>query len=211
MFLARRHPGRHDQQAMSSGPIHRLLESIRACRVCAEHLPHEPRPVLRISTTARLLIVGQAPGRRVHTTGIPFNDPSGDRLRMWMGVDRATFYDTRRVAIVPMGFCYPGKDASGDLPPRPECAATWRDQVLSLLPRIELTLAIGQYAIAWHLKGRAKETLAETVRAWRDYAPDVMPLPHPSPRNNLWLRRHPWFESEIAPALQRRVGKLING
>jgi uracil-DNA glycosylase len=186
-------------------PLETLLEEVRACRLCEDHLPAGPRPVLRVSNTARLLIVGQAPGRRVHETGIPFNDPSGDRLRDWLGLDRDTFYDERRIAIVPMGFCYPGTGKSGDLPPRPECAQAWRRKLLAHLGEVELTLAIGQYAINWHLAGHAKKTLTETVRSWRDHWPALVPLPHPSPRNNLWLRKNPWFETEVVPAIRERV------
>lgn len=186
-----------------------LLKEVLACRICAPHLLHEPRPVLRINPTARLLIVGQAPGRRVHETGIPFNDPSGDRLRDWLGIDKETFHDVRRVAIVPMGFCYPGTGRSGDLPPRPECATAWRKPLLGHLKNVGLTLAIGQYAIAWHLGGKAKATLTETVKSWQDYWPDLMPLPHPSPRNNIWLKRNPWFEAETVPALRRRVSEFF--
>lgn len=189
--------------------LQRLLGEVRACRLCEEHLPHGPRPVLRVASSARLLIVGQAPGRRVHETGIPFNDPSGDRLRDWLGIDRDTFYDERRIAIIPMGFCYPGTGKSGDLPPRPECAEAWRAKLLGHLKKIEFTLAIGQYAIAWHLGDQAKSTLTGTVRAWEDYWPALVPLPHPSPRNNLWLRRNPWFEQEIVPAIRERVRALL--
>ena len=182
-----------------------LLKEVRACRLCDAHLPSGPRPVLRASNTARLLIVGQAPGRRVHETGIPFNDPSGDRLRDWLGLDWETFYDERRIAIVPMGFCYPGAGKSGDLPPRPECAEAWRAKLLAHLGNIELTLAIGRYAIDWHLGEHVKKTLTETVRDWRDHLATLVPLPHPSPRNNLWLRRNPWFEKEVIPIVRERV------
>ncbi len=185
-----------------------LLEEVRACTLCARDLPNAPRPVLRMQKTARILVAGQAPGRRVHDTGIPFNDPSGERLRAWMGMDRDAFYDEARMAIIPMGFCYPGTGKSGDFPPRPECAQQWRVRLLAQLPGLELTLAIGQYAIAYHLKGRAQKNLTETVRHWRDYWPEVLPLPHPSPRNNLWLKKNPWFEEEVIPALRARVAAL---
>lgn len=184
-----------------------LLAEIRACQRCV--LPLGPRPVLAASPTARLLIAGQAPGTRVHTTGIPWNDPSGDRLRDWLGLDRATFYDATRIAIVPMGFCYPGRAGGGDAPPRPECAPTWRDAVLAHMPHITLTLAIGRYAQAWHLRGRERPTLGETVAAWASYAPDVLPLPHPSPRNRRWLRDRPWFEADVVPMLRARVADLL--
>jgi uracil-DNA glycosylase len=189
---------------MTVAALDRLLEEVRACRICESHLPHGVRPVLRAGSTATILVAGQAPGRRVHESGIPFDDPSGDRLREWMGITAETFYDTRRIAIIPMGFCYPGTGRSGDLPPRPECAETWRARLLAALPSIRLTLAIGQYAIRWHVES-ARRNLTETVRAWREYAPDTLPLPHPSPRNNLWLRNNPWFEDEVLPSLRQRV------
>lgn len=185
-----------------------LLSEVRHCTLCAEHLPLGPRPVVQASSQARLLIVGQAPGRRVHETGIPFNDPSGDRLRAWMGIDREAFYDERQVAILPMGFCYPGTGKSGDLPPRPECAPAWRDLLLSHLTNIELTLAIGQYAQAWHLGG-PKRSVTETVRQWETFWPEVIPLPHPSPRNNRWLTRNPWFEESVLPRLRARVSEIL--
>jgi uracil-DNA glycosylase len=188
----------------------RLLKDIRACRLCAEHLPHEPRPVLRAAPTARLVIAGQAPGTRVHASGMPFTDPSGDRLRDWLGIDKETFYDDARVAIVPMGFCFPGLDAKGgDLPPRKECAPAWREKVFANLKEIELTLLVGSYAQAWHLKGRGKPTLTETVKAWRQYGPKFLPLPHPSWRNNGWIKKNPWFEEELLPHLRRRVSRIL--
>ncbi|MFM0285874.1 uracil-DNA glycosylase family protein [Paraburkholderia megapolitana] len=190
-------------------PLDTLLREIRACTVCAAHLPHGPRPVVRASTKARILIVGQAPGARVHASGIPWNDASGKRLRTWLDVDDTTFYDETQFAIVPMGFCYPGKGKSGDLPPRPECAPLWLDRVLALMPHIELTLLIGQYAQRHFLAERRKESLADTVAAWRDYAPAVIALPHPSPRNVAWFVRHPWFDREILPMLRARVGELL--
>ncbi len=187
-----------------------LIGRIRACRLCAPHLPHDPRPVLRASSTARLCIAGQAPGTRVHRSGLPFNDPSGDRLRRWMGIDRDQFYDTGRVAIVPMGFCFPGlDDKGGDLPPRKECAREWRAALFALMPRIELTLLVGRYAQNWHLQKRTHATLTATVAAWRDYLPDYLPLPHPSWRNNAWLKKNPWFEEEVLPELRRRVAELV--
>ena len=184
-----------------------LLAKVRACRAC--DLPHEPRPVVRASPTARLLIAGQAPGTRVHESGIPFDDRSGDRLRDWMGVDRETFYDTARIAIVPMGFCFPGQDAKGgDLPPRRECAPLWRARIMAALPNVELTLVIGQYAQAWHLGKAARPTLTDTVRNWQVYLPRALPLPHPSWRNTAWLKRNPWFEAEILPVLRHEVRRL---
>jgi uracil-DNA glycosylase len=187
-----------------------LLARVRACRLCAASLPLGPRPVLRAAETARLLIVGQAPGTKVHATGIPWNDPSGDRLRDWLGLDRATFYDEARVAIVPMGFCYPGRLAQGgDAPPRPECAPAWHDAVLAHLPRRRLTLLVGAYAQARYLGARRGASVAETVQRWRDVASAFMPLPHPSWRTRAWAARHPWFERDVLPALRRRVRQAL--
>lgn len=186
-----------------------LLADIRACRACEAHLPLGPNPVLRVHSAAKILIVGQAPGTRVHATGIPWNDPSGDRLRDWLGIGREVFYDERQFAIIPMGLCYPGKGRSGDLPPRPECAALWFDALLSHLPERQLTLLIGQYAQAHYLGARRQASLTETVRRWRDYAPDFFPLPHPSPRNTLWLKKNPWFEAEVVPTMRDRIRELI--
>jgi uracil-DNA glycosylase len=195
--------------------LDRLSQEIRACRICAETpngraLPHEPRPVFRVSRTARICIAGQAPGTRVHASGTPFTDPSGDRLRGWMGVTPEEFYDVSRIAIVPMGFCFPGLDAKGgDLPPRRECAPLWRGPLFEMMPQIELVLAIGQYAQAWHLGPARKKRLTETVTAWREYYPRCLPLPHPSWRNNAWLKRNPWFEEELLPVLRRDVRCLL--
>jgi uracil-DNA glycosylase len=185
-----------------------LLEEVRACTLCATHLPLGPRPVLQAHPDARILIAGQAPGSKVHASGIPFQDASGDRLRDWLGVDERTFYDPRRIAILPMGFCYPGTGKSGDLPPRPECAPAWRMKLLAMLSNIKLTLVIGQYAQAWHLREEQGPTLTDTVQAWRKYWPSSLPLPHPSPRNNIWLKRNPWFEREVLPPLRRKVQQL---
>ena len=186
-----------------------LLESVRECRLCEKSLPLGPRPVLQIDPQAKILIAGQAPGRRVHMSGIPFDDPSGARLREWLGVSSETFYDPTKVAILPMGFCYPGSGKSGDLPPRPECAETWRQQLLSSLGHVELTLLIGQFAQRWHL-GRVDKNLTETVRAWRDYGPGIIPLPHPSPRNNIWLKRNPWFSESLLPSLKIMTEEALN-
>lgn len=180
----------------------RLLREVRACRACEGKIP-EPRPILVAHRDARILIVGQAPGRKVHETGIPWNDASGERLRAWLGVDRETFYDPRRFAIIPMGFCYPGKGPSGDLPPRRECAELWLERLLAALPNIELKILIGQYAHAYYLGQRRKKTLTATVRAWREYWPDCLPLPHSSPRNTAWFKYNPWLEKEVIPALHR--------
>lgn len=189
----------------SARTLKKLLTEVRACRACEPHLPLGPKPVIRASHTARLLIVGQAPGTRVHASGLSWNDPSGDRLRDWMAIDREVFYDEARIAVLPMGFCYPGKGARGDLPPRPECAALWRAPLHAALPQIEFTLLIGQYAQRYYLGKRRKATLADTVHAWREYLPHYLPLPHPSPRNILWFRRNPWFEREVVPALRAQV------
>lgn len=188
-----------------------LLKKIRECRVCAAHLPHEPKPVLRAHNNARLLLVGQAPGRRVHETGIPWNDPSGDTLREWLQLTREQFYDERQIAIVPAGFCYPGKGKSGDLPPRPECAPLWHPPLLAAMPKIKLTLLIGSYAQAFYLKEHAKPTLTQTVANYNEYLPSFLPLPHPSPRNRLWLRRNPWFAEEVLPILREQVSKALSG
>lgn len=190
--------------------LSRLLREVRGCRRCEASLPLGPRPVLRAHPGARLLIVGQAPGTRVHETGIPWNDRSGDRLRDWLGLDRETFYDESRVAIVPMGFCYPGvAPRGGDNPPRPECAPLWHDRLLAGMPAIELTLLIGSYAQARYLGARRARTMTGTVAAWREHLPGHLPLPHPSWRNTAWLRRHPWFERELVPELRDRVGALL--
>lgn len=181
----------------------------RACELCAKHLPLGPRPVFQIGRNAKILIAGQAPGRRVHETGIPFDDPSGERLRAWMGIDASVFYDPNKIAILPMGFCYPGTGKSGDLPPRPECAAEWRVRLLTLLPAIELTVVIGQYALAWHLENTQKASLTATVQNWDQYWPAQLPLPHPSPRNNIWLKRNPWFETELLPILRAKIATLL--
>ncbi len=186
-----------------------LLKEVRACTICAEHLPAGPRPVLQVHSRARILIAGQAPGRKVHDSGVPFDDASGERLRQWMGLHRDVFYDAEIVAILPMGFCYPGSGTSGDLPPRRECAPQWRAPLLAALPNIELTLVIGQYALAWHLPECAGANLTDTVKAWRRRWPGVLPLPHPSPRNNIWLRANPWFVAEVVPKLQQRIGTIV--
>jgi uracil-DNA glycosylase len=190
--------------------LERLAREARACRICAAQLPLGPRPTFRVSTTARLLICSQAPSTKVHETGIPWNDASGDRLRDWLALDRDNFYDVARIAILPVGLCYPGVDKNGgDRPPRPECAPAWQNRFLGLMPQIELTLLVGSYAQAFHLVARRKASMAETVAAWREYLPEFLPLPHPSWRNTAWLRRNPWFESELVPELRQRVRALI--
>lgn len=196
---------------MSTSPrtaLATLLRDVRACTVCAAHLPLGPRPVVRASVDARVLIVGQAPGARVHASGIPWDDASGKRLRQWLGVDDATFYDETRIALVPMGFCYPGKGRSGDNPPRPECAPLWFERLRSAMPRIELTVLIGQYAQRHVLGAWRHASLTETVAAWREHGPSIVALPHPSPRNVAWFKRHPWFDDEIVPMLRERVAEV---
>jgi uracil-DNA glycosylase len=189
-----------------------LLTDVRACQTCAAELPFSPRPVFQLAKSARLLVCGQAPGTLAHDRATPFNDPSGDRLRDWLQIDRATFYDSRRIGILPMGFCYPGRDAhGGDCPPRPECAQAWHEKILAHLSQVELVLLVGQYAQAWHLGERRKATVRETVKAWRDYLPRYLPLPHPSWRNNAWLKSNPWFENEVLPYLRREVRLLVGG
>ncbi|MGN6152234.1 MAG: uracil-DNA glycosylase family protein [Lysobacteraceae bacterium] len=182
-----------------------LLREIRACTLCEAQLPLGPRPVLRASATARVLIVGQAPGTKVHASGIPWDDASGKRLRGWLDMTPEAFYDETRVAIVPMGFCYPGRQGSGDAPPRPECRATWHPRLMPQLKQVRLTLLFGQYAHAHFLGDRRKATLTDTVRAWREYGPALLPMPHPSPRNVGWFKANPWFEAEVVPALRERV------
>ena len=185
-----------------------LLADVRACRRCAEHLPLGPRPVLQLHGSARILIAAQAPGRKVHASGIPFDDASGDRLRSWLGLPRELFYDAKRVAILPMGFCFPGTGASGDRPPRAECAPAWRTELLAHLRRLRLTLVIGRYAQAYHLPN-AGASLTETVRAWAERGADTVALPHPSPRNNGWFKHNPWFEQELVPVLRTRVAEAL--
>lgn len=188
----------------------KTLAAINACTICAEHLPVAPRPVVQIHPEAKILIAGQAPGRKVYQSGIAFDDASGERLRAWMGVNRQDFYDAEKVAILPMGFCYPGTGTSGDLPPRPECAEHWRRQVMQQLENVRLTLLIGQYAQRWHLGSHQQTNLTATVRAWQSYTPDLIPLPHPSPRNNRWLKANPWFDAELVPYLQRRIAAILS-
>ena len=185
-----------------------LKHEVLACALCAEHLPLGPRPVIQFHPQAKILIAGQAPGRKVHESGVPFDDASGERLRDWLGVDKATFYNPQHFAILPMGFCFPGTGKSGDLPPRPECAPAWRGPLLQQLQQLELTLVLGQYAQAYHLDG-AKSSVTDLVKGWRDHWPAQLPLPHPSPRNNLWLKRNAWFESDVLPVLRGRVSGVL--
>lgn len=188
-----------------------LLTEIGACRACEAELAHEPRPVVRVSSRTRLLICGQAPGRRVHESGLPFDDASGDKLRKWMGVDRAAFYDDGRIGVASMAFCFPGTDPKGgDYPPPARCAQLWRPRLMAALPQAELTLLVGWHAQLWGLKGQARPTMTETVMAWRRYLPDLLPLPHPSWRNTAWLKRNPWFEDEVTPYLRQRTADILD-
>jgi uracil-DNA glycosylase len=187
-----------------------VLEEIRACRACEGELPHAPRPVVRVFPETRLLICGQAPGHRVHESGLPFTDPSGDRLRDWLGVDYETFYGDPRIGVAAMAFCFPGTNPKGgDYPPPPRCASLWRPRLIERLPKVELTLLVGSYAMRWKLGARTRATMTETVWAWRDYLPDCLPMPHPSWRNTAWLKRNPWFEAEVTPYLRQRVGEIM--
>ena len=193
----------------SDDDLRELISSVRNCTAC-EDLPLGPKPILQGDPSSKILIVGQAPGRITHKKGIPFDDPSGVRLRDWMGLSESVFYDPKKIAILPMGFCFPGTGKSGDLPPRPECAALWRIQLLNSFKGVELTLIIGQYAIDWHIKDGEKITLTERVSRWKDYMPTRLVMPHPSPRNNRWLKRNPWYESEVLPALKRQISKILD-
>jgi len=185
-----------------------LVDEIKKCTICAENLPLGVRPVVQVNRQARILIAGQAPGIRVHKSGVPFDDASGNRLREWMGISSEEFYDAKKIAIVPMGFCYPGTGKSGDLPPRPECEVAWRKRLLKQLPNIKMTLVLGQYAQTYHF-GKYSTSLTELVKSWQDYWPDKVPLPHPSPRNNIWLSKNPWFEKEVLPQLQEEIAILM--
>ncbi len=190
-----------------------LMSQINACTLCADHLPHGVRPVLQVdeyhkNSRAKLLIAGQAPGRRVHESGVPFDDASGERLRAWLGITTDVFYDASQVAIVPMGFCYPGTGQSGDLPPRLECAKAWRRQLLEQLNNVEMTVVLGQYALDYHW-GKGFTSVTAAVADWRNHWPRLVPLPHPSPRNNRWLKNNPWFEQQLVPTLQQQVAKLL--
>ena len=187
----------------------KLLNDIRACTICTAHLPNVPKPILQASADSKILIIGQAPGQKAHASGIPWNDPSGDRLRLWLGVDKETFYDAEKVTLMPMGFCYPGTGKTGDLPPRPECAPLWHPQILSLMKSTKLILLVGQYAQNYYLKDTVQDTLTATVQKFHTYLPQYFPLPHPSPRNNIWQARNIWFTGEVLPELRRRVKKLV--
>ncbi len=186
-----------------------LLSKIKQCEVCKEHLPLGPNPVVSGHPDAKVIIIGQAPGTKVHKTGIPWDDPSGNQLRKWLEVSDETFYDETKIAIMPMGFCYPGKGKSGDLPPRPECAPLWHEELLTNMPNIELVILIGQYAQKHYLGNNTKKNLTETVRAFHEYLPKFFPLPHPSPRNRFWLSKNPWFAHDVLPELKHRMHRII--
>lgn len=216
-MLAAHHAGRRRKRtslmARKTSPapsarFAKILREVRACTACAD-LPLGPNPILQLDPRARILIAGQAPGVRAHNAGIPFDDPSGDRLRDWMGVDREMFYDASRIAILPMGLCYPGTGKGGDLPPRPLCAETWREKLLAQLPNVELTLVIGAYALDWHLPDASCGNVTNLVQDWRNHWPTRLPLPHPSPRNNRWLKTNPWFEADVLPHLKQRIAQLL--
>lgn len=185
-----------------------LIEEIRSCTVCSSFFLHEPRPVVSISDKSQLLIIGQAPGRKVHESGVPWDDASGRNLRSWLGITDEVFYDPEKVALVPMGFCYPGKGKSGDLPPRPECAPLWHERVLTECKSVKLTLLVGQYAQNYYLSNQSKSKLTDTVRSFKDFLPKYLPLPHPSPRNRIWMKKNEWFESDLLPELKRHIEKL---
>jgi uracil-DNA glycosylase len=205
----------HKVIATMSERFTQLLNDVKQCKLCDEFLPLGANPVLQISPAAKVIIAGQAPGIKVHQSSIPFDDKSGERLRQWLGIDRATFYNDNIFAILPMAFCYPGKGKSGDLPPRVECAEKWRRKLLAQLPHVELIITIGIYAQNWHLPNKKEKTLTETVKNWRffynDTMPSVMPIPHPSPRNNIWLKKNAWFEQDVVPQLQAHIQKIIQG
>jgi len=186
----------------------KLMQDIKSCRLCESHLAHGVRPILQINPSARLLIVGQAPGRKVHESGVPFDDASGQRLREWLGISKKDFYNSRKVSILPMGFCYPGTGKSGDLPPRPECEIAWRQQLMAHLSNVKLTIVLGRFAQIYHF-GNPGHTLTELVKSWEQWWPEKIPLPHPSPRNNIWLKKNPWFEIEVLPTLKTRVANIL--
>lgn len=195
-------------------PVHaslqKLLHEVRACRACEKHLPLGPNPVVQVDTRSKILIISQAPGTKVHETSTVFNDPSGDRLRAWMGVNREQFYDSRNFSVMPMGFCYPGKGSSGDLPPRKECAPLWHGKIHEFMPGVKLKLLVGSYAQKYYLGKRMKENMTETVRSWKEYLPEFFPIVHPSPRNQIWLAKNLWFERGVVPQLAKTVMKALS-
>lgn len=198
-----------DPSDRNDKPFNQLIASVRQCQLCASSLPFAPKPIIHMQPSATLLIIGQAPGMKVQQTGIPWNDASGKRLRNWLNISSDVFYNKEKIAIMPMGFCYPGKGPNGDLPPSEKCAAHWHQQLLQHLPHIQLTLLIGQYAQRYYLTPKPK-TLTETVRQWQQFAPTYFPLPHPSPRNQLWLKRNDWFEKEVIPILRKKIDAIIH-
>ena len=187
----------------------KLIAEISACTICKKFLPYKPRPVFSVSPQAKILIIGQAPGQKVQDSGVPWDDQSGNELRRWLGVSKEQFYNNKLFALMPMGFCYPGKGISGDLPPRPECAPTWHDLLLKKMKQVELTILIGQYSQKYYLGEKLKPTLTQTVKSFKEYLPEYLPLVHPSPRNNIWQKKNPWFEKEIIPYLQKKINKLL--
>ena len=189
--------------------MQKLLQQIKECQICKAHLPLGPNPVVQAGKGARIIIIGQAPGTKVHKSGVPWDDASGNLLRKWLNIDKNIFYDAEKIALVPMGFCYPGKGKSGDLPPRPECAPQWHQPLFEQMPKLDLIILIGTYSQAYYLKDHPHKNLTETVRAWKDFLPLYMPLPHPSPRNRFWLSKNPWFEEEVVPGLQARVMEVL--
>jgi uracil-DNA glycosylase len=193
----------------SHASLQKLLREVRACRACEKHLPHGPNPVLQADVRSKILIISQAPGTKVHATSTVFNDKSGDRLRAWMGVSREEFYDPGNFSVMPMGFCYPGRGKSGDLPPRKECAPLWHGKITEAMPSLRLKILVGSYAQKHYLAGRMKENMTGTVRAWKEYLPEFFPVVHPSPRNQIWLKKHPWFERDVVPALAKAVRKAL--
>ncbi|MGB0574810.1 MAG: uracil-DNA glycosylase family protein [Alphaproteobacteria bacterium] len=195
---------------MNKRAFSKLLSDIRVCTHCAAHLPAGPRPVVKARQSARIMIIGQAPGTKVHASGVPWDDASGNRLRDWLDLDRETFYDEGQIAIVPMGFCFPGTNPKGgDFPPRPECAPLWHEKLRDGLTSVELTLLVGQYAQKYYLGKQGKKTMTETVRSFTDYLPEFLPTPHPSWRTGIWQKKNPWFEEDVIPELRRRVHDLL--
>ncbi len=190
--------------------MEKLLQSIRKCEICKEHLPLGPRPIISAHPKSKIALIGQAPGTKVHASGIPWDDPSGKQLRNWMGISDEDFYNPQKIALIPMGFCYPGKGKSGDLPPRPECAPQWHNELLGHIPNLKLTILIGSYSQNYYLKGNAFKTLTETVQHFENYLPGYFPLPHPSPRNRFWLTKNPWFEKEVLPEFHTRIQQVLD-